>query len=76
VYQVYIYDANVTALRPTAGVWSAIQPIKHESHEHRNSIVDASRIAQRVSPAIVNDVGKPVNLWSAIQPAKYEPHID
>ena len=75
-HQVYLHDANVTALGPTVSVWSAIQPTKHESHEHRNSIADAVGISQRVGPAIVDGVQKPVNLWSAIQPAKYEPHID
>jgi hypothetical protein len=60
---------------PTVGVWSAIKPIKYESHENRNTIIDAVGISQCVGPAIIDAVQNPVNLWSDIQPAKYEPHI-
>ena len=68
-----IREVNVTALRPTAGVWSDIQPTKHESHKHRNAIINAVGISQRVGPAIVivDVIQKPVNLRSAIQSAKY-----
>ena len=41
--------------RANHGVWSAIQPTKHESHEHRNSIINAVGITQCVGPAICWD---------------------
>ena len=35
------------------GVWSAIQPTKHESHEHRNSIIDAVGIASVLAQSLL-----------------------
>ena len=67
-HQVYLQYQRHSP-RANHGVWSAIQPTKHESHEHRNSIVDAVRIAQRVSPAIVDcatSVRKSVRVWGSL----------